>query len=285
MIKGIILDVDGVIVGEKVGYNSPYPHPDVMERLKSIEEKGIQISLCTARPHYSVGKIIKEAGLKNMHITDGGAVITDPIDDTVLKAHVIPHDLVKRIVTAYLKADIYVEIYTPKDYIIQASQAGEITKKHMHIMQKEPAKVESLIAEVDKQDVVKVMPITPDEDRTKAREIFRSFEDELTLSWGIHPYALPHQFGIITAKGISKKQAALEIASHSRIGTSELLGVGDNANDWQFMEQCGYVATLANGSADIKKYVSSRESNAYISDRSVDENGVIAIFDHFGFIR
>lgn len=282
MIKGIILDVDGVIVGEKVGYNSPYPHPDVIARLKSIEEKGITISLCTARPHYSVGKIIKDAGLKNMHITDGGAVITDPIEDVVLKAHIIPKDLVKQIVDSCLKAGIYVEMYTPNDYIIQASQAGEITKKHMHIMQKEPGKVASLIDEVDEQDVVKVMPITPNEDRTAVEEIFKPFEDKLTLSWGIHPYALPHQFGIITAKGISKRQAASEIADHSGISMDELLGVGDNTNDWQFMEQCGYVATLENGSEAIKGYVSSRSDNSFISNKSVDENGVLDIFDHFG---
>ncbi|KKR03169.1 MAG: hypothetical protein UT26_C0008G0030, partial [Microgenomates group bacterium GW2011_GWC1_39_12] len=35
-IKGIILDVDGVIVGEKIEFNSPYPHPDVIQTLKSL---------------------------------------------------------------------------------------------------------------------------------------------------------------------------------------------------------------------------------------------------------
>ena len=38
-IKAIILDVDGVIVGEKIGFNSPNPHPDVIEKLKFFEKK------------------------------------------------------------------------------------------------------------------------------------------------------------------------------------------------------------------------------------------------------
>jgi len=40
-IKAIILDVDGVIVGEKIGFNAPYPHLDVINKLKQIREKGI----------------------------------------------------------------------------------------------------------------------------------------------------------------------------------------------------------------------------------------------------
>ncbi len=45
MIKAIILDVDGVIIGEKIGYNSPHPHPDVVTALKKVREKGIAICL------------------------------------------------------------------------------------------------------------------------------------------------------------------------------------------------------------------------------------------------
>ena len=85
MIRGIILDIDGVIVGEKIGFNSPYPHPDVIQKLKSLREKWIVVSLCTAKPHFSIQKIIVDAGLNNLHITNGGGVIIDPINNVVLK--------------------------------------------------------------------------------------------------------------------------------------------------------------------------------------------------------
>ncbi len=39
MIKAMILDVDGVIVGEKKGFNFPWPHNDVMARLTKIKQK------------------------------------------------------------------------------------------------------------------------------------------------------------------------------------------------------------------------------------------------------
>ena len=85
MIKAILLDVDGVIIGEKIGYNSPHPHPDVIAVLKKIREKGIAVCLCTAKPHYSIAEEIKAPNLHNPHIADAGAVIIDPIDKIIVE--------------------------------------------------------------------------------------------------------------------------------------------------------------------------------------------------------
>jgi len=112
MIKAIILDVDGVIVGEKIGFNSPYPHPDVINRLKSIKQKGISISLCTAKPHYSIQKIIDDAGLNNLHVTNGGGVVIDPIDNIMLKKHIIDKEQSKKVIKQYLDNNVYIEFYS-----------------------------------------------------------------------------------------------------------------------------------------------------------------------------
>ena len=102
-IKGIILDVDGVIVGEKIGFNSPNPHTEVINKLRELREKGISISLCTAKPHFSIGEIIQSAGLDNYHITDGGGVIINPINNSIVKKHILDKELVKKILKMYVK--------------------------------------------------------------------------------------------------------------------------------------------------------------------------------------
>ena len=131
-IKGIILDVDGVIVGEKIGYNSPNPHIDVISKLKEIRDKGIPISLCTAKPHFSIGTIIKEAGLNNYHIADGGSVIINPINNKIVKKHIIDKNAVKEVLTMFIKNNIYTEFYTVDNYFIQKNQECDITPKHIH---------------------------------------------------------------------------------------------------------------------------------------------------------
>jgi HAD superfamily hydrolase (TIGR01484 family) len=282
MIKGIILDVDGVLVGEKIGYNSPYPHRDVLARLKAIKSKGMLISLCTAKPYYAVQPIIEAADLRNLHITEGGAVIIDSIDNIVLKTHLIDKPLTKQVVQTYLDAGVYVEAYGLNEYLIDKSQVSELTKTHTHVLQHEPKVVNSLSEEVNNLEIVKIMPIAKNEaDKPKLEELFTPFKNKLTLSWGVHRIALPHQFGIITTQGISKKQAALEIAQHSGIKYEELLGIGDSTSDWQFMEYCGYAATMDNGDDELKHLIATKQDQAFVGG-SVDENGVLAIFDYFG---
>ena len=281
MIRGIILDVDGVIVGEKAGYNSPNPNPDVIERLKQIKSNGILISLCTAKPHYAIRQIINDANLRNLHITDGGAVIIDPIENIILESHTIDKNIAKQVVNKYLDSGVYVEAYAVENYMLEKNQQSELTDLHQHILQTAPVIVESLRAEIDNHHIVKIMPIANDEnDKARLEEIFKPFATKLTLSWGVHPIALPHQFGIITAKGISKKQAVLHIAESSGISTDQLLGIGDSTSDWQFIEHCGYGATLENGSPELKDLIRSKETQSHFGG-SVDTNGILDIFDYF----
>jgi len=281
MIKAIIIDVDGVIIGEKEGFNFPHPHSDIIARLKSIEAKGIPISLCTAKPHFSIEKIITDAGLHNLHITNGGGIIIDPIDNVILKSHFIDKAVAKSIVQICLDRNTYVEIYSAQEYFAQRSQQSEITSLHTEILQHEPQIVDSLLEEVTRQDIVKIMPIAKnDEDMQDLVTLFTSYKDQATISWGSHPVALPRRFGIITAKGISKKQAAIEIATYEHIKPEELLGIGDSTADWQFIEQCGYAGAMGNASEELKKLVSTKGKNAFIGT-SVDENGILKIFDYF----
>lgn len=282
-IKAIILDVDGVIIGEKIGFNSPYPNKLVINKLREIRSKGILISLCTAKPHWSIQKIIDNASLNNIHITQGGTVLIDPISNLILKKYVIDtHDAVK-LIKKYLDNNVYIEFYSLNNYFVQKDQKAEITKKHTYILQKEPIIVSSLIDEAIKQEIVKIMPIAKNEqDKEILTGLFESFKNSLTLSWGIHPIALPYLFGIITSKGISKKQAVQEICKSINVDPKEILAVGDSVSDWQFIEQCGYGAAMGNATEELKKLVLLKGKQFSFIGKSVDENGILSIFEHFG---
>lgn len=284
-IKAIILDVDGVIVGEKIGYNSPYPNKKVTEALKTIQNSGVPISLCTAKPHFAIDKIIMDSDLNNLHITDGGGVIIDPIQKNVFKKHIIPSETVKSVLKALLDEGVYTEYYTVDDYVIQASRVGDITTKHTHVIQRPPTQVESLIDSASKADVTKIMPIAVDEnDKPRIQAIFEPFKNDLVLSWGVHPVILPLQFGIITAPGISKQKGVIEIANNIGVSLSYVLGVGDSESDWQFMEKCGFVSVMGNAKDTFKELATkSKRNNCFIAP-NVDENGIIDVFKHFGLI-
>lgn len=284
MVQAIILDVDGIIIGEKIGYNSPYPHKDVIKAMKRIHGKEISISLCTAKPHYALRQIIQRANLTNPHITDAGAVIIDPINNSIIGKHPLPKVLAKEILTVLLKNNIYTEFYTVEGYYTQKNRVSEITKKHIHILQKEPIVVASLAQISLQYDITKIMPVALDvQDKERVDKILQKFSSQASIGWSVHPVALPLQFGIITAKGSSKKEGAEAIAKSISVPFENILGIGDSASDWQFIQLCGYAATLESGSKDIKELIQTKSTRKYfISKKSVDENGILDIFEHFG---
>src|SRR5471030_3245027 len=98
MIKAIIADVDGVLVGKKNGFNFPLPSTQVIQGLLRVHNGGTPVVLCTAKFNYAVRAIIKKAKLTGPHITDGGALILDPISGTVLRKYVLEPRLARDIV-------------------------------------------------------------------------------------------------------------------------------------------------------------------------------------------
>lgn len=285
MIKGLILDVDGVLVGGKQGYNWPNPHIDVLAVLKGLRKQGIIVSLCTGKGTFAIQTIVEMAELDNVHIGDGGAVVIDPLNNKIIDHHVIDKTLVQQILGIMQKMGVYVELYTKDGYYVQKNAIGEITRKHAAILYQEPLIIDSLISTNETIEVVKIMPIAKDEtDKQKITQLFSPYSEMLTLQWGIHPTALPSQFGLITKKGISKKQAAEVISKHTGVSLDDMLGVGDGMTDWQFMEICGYAGAMGNASEELKQKVESKGERGYVG-KSVDENGILDILAHFAVIQ
>ncbi|EKE14511.1 MAG: hypothetical protein ACD_12C00460G0001 [uncultured bacterium] len=66
-----------------------------------------------------------------------------------------------------------------------------------------------------------------------------------------------------------------------KIKSEEILGVGDSLTDWDFIGVCGYAGAMGNATSDLKKLVLSKRKNGYVG-KSIDENGILDIFEHFG---
>lgn len=281
MKKAIILDVDGVIIGEKKGVNTPHPHPDVMTVLKRVRASGIPVVLCTAKPAFGIEYEIKEAQLDNPHIADGGGLLVDN-KGKVYEKFTLETSLAKRVIKRLLEKGVYTEVYTADDYIIQANQEGDITDKHAFVLQRKPRVVESLLDFCENNEITKIMQVVADESyKTFGEEVFAPFKSESTMIWGVHPPILPLQFGIITSLGISKPQGAKNIAKILDIPIENMLAVGDSTSDWKFMNLCGYVGAMGNATPELKELVKSKGDGKYMVGAHVDNNGIIDILNWY----
>lgn len=282
MIKAIILDVDGVIVGNKIGINFPLPHKDVMQKFKDIHAKGMPIILCTGKFNFAIQEIIKQAKLNNPHITDGGALIIDPINNKIIKKHVIERSVVTECVKRCLENNIYIELYTPEAYYIQTTQVSDFTSKRTKVLQMEPIIVDSLFSTAEKEDVIKIISFANDEnDMPRIKKAIEHLGKKITFTWSFHPYTKPARPGLITAPNVSKAHAAKEAVEGLDISFDEILGVGDTIGDWNFMELCKYAATLENGEKKLKDLVKTKDKGNYFIASHIDDNGIFDILKYF----
>lgn len=281
MIQALILDIDGVMVGEKIGFNSPYPNSDVIRRLSSIRGKGIPIILCTAKPHYSITPIIKSAQLANPHITFAGGIVIDPLQNTIVESHPLPKQTATDVIATCLRHNFYTEVYTLSAYYVLRSQRSTLTDIHTHILQQEPMLVDALEPIAKKEHIYKILPVVPNESGIDTvNNALAPYRNTIDIAWSIHPIASPHQFCNVAPAGVSKGQATLHVLSHLGIDPANTLSVGDSTSDWKFMELTGSIATLENGQDPLKKLVTQRGSSGFIGGH-VDANGILDIFDHF----
>ena len=282
MIKAIITDVDGVIVGTKHGINSPLPSKEIIKKLKELNKRGIPIILCTGKPSYAIEKIILAAELDNPHITDAGAYIYHPLQNKIIKEHSIPTNLVKRIAKACLDENIYLEVQEAKNYYVQKNQIQPLTEKRVVLLQRKPMIVDSLLDIIEKKKIIKMLPFINDiSEKQRIEKILSPFADETHTFWSTIPAMLPAWTKVVTVKGVSKYHASQEVLDYLNLSFEECLGIGDLPSDWLFIKHCRYGGIVGDADQEFKRNVMSKGEGNYFLGKSVDEDGFLQILDYF----
>ena len=276
MIKLIILDIDGVILGGLRGINFPYPSQKVTTYLMDLQNQGVKISLCTGKPSFSVQSIIEKVNLDNMHISDGGAVIFDPLSKNVYKAMTVPQKTITKIFKETSTHFALWELYTFKTKHVQAG----VYPKEIHedpVMMpciEEP----DLLKVVEQNELNKVELKCLPADESYFDQVISKYADQLTVQWTYSPMVPLYKIGIITAKGVDKRSSVQDLIKYYQILPQDVLAVGDTLMDWNFMEGCGYLATLANAKSEMQDLV--QKKGGFIGGH-VDNDGIIDILEHF----
>lgn len=285
MIEAVVLDVDGVIVGDREGFNFPYPHREVIEDLRKVRARGIYVSLCTGKPSFAIEKIIRDAYLNNLHIADGGATGIDPIDKKISFQYAIDISKTLPLVHFYLQHNIYMELYTSSEYFVLREQVDSLTRLHSHVLQRKPELVGDVDSFLNKKQIVKVFLMAENEEQRKfiSQSFAEKFGKDLSLGWTTNPNLTGWQLGLVTVKGVSKGKGVEDISKYLNVPLNNILAIGDTMHDWEFIKICGYGATMANASEKLKELVLQKGGRGYVG-KSVNENGAVDVLRHFGLI-
>jgi hydroxymethylpyrimidine pyrophosphatase-like HAD family hydrolase len=276
MIKLIILDVDGVVLGSQKGINVPFPTTTVQDHILDLQNRGVVIALCTGKPSFAVKRMIQRVQLNNLHISDGGAVISNPIDGVVIRNINIPKQVVQQLLSQTVDRKALWQLYTMDSKYVQAGKFPRELQEDSELMPW--VEVDDLLTIAQTESLTKLETIYSPEEEGYYRTLFKRYEDAITVQWTGVPTLLPNKLVIVTAKGVDKQTAVQELAKYHKIQLSEILAVGDTMMDWKFMQDCGYVATLSNASAEMQELVKSR--GGFVG-RDVDQDGLVDVLEYF----
>ncbi|MBD3245309.1 MAG: HAD-IIB family hydrolase [Candidatus Moranbacteria bacterium] len=284
MIKALILDIDGVIVGSRSGYNLPLPSPQVMNKLKQLEKKGFKICLCSAKALFGFKKIIQQGKLSGPHIADSGALIFDYKKDKIIKKTFFPKSGLINLMEEVFQLGYYTELYSQKNYYVFKKSKLDFPvffKKHSKVLQKKPVILQNF-QEIKKITGLTKLIVSVNDSNQKDNliEKLEDFKKQIDFRWSSHPLIKGKEFAIINKKGVSKKNALNFIAGHLGVDFENFLAAGDSLSDWEFMKQCDYRATLENAPEKLKKLVKKNQEKSFIGP-DVDEDGILRVFKYF----
>lgn len=275
MIKMIVLDVDGVLTGNLHGINFPYPNEKVIEALKQIRKKGTPVVLCTGKYFPAIEPIILKAQLNNPHITDGGALIIDPLDNKKSEVIYADKDIVSEIIKRFFENKLHIEAFTEAGLLVQKGTSKDYLIKRARINQRDSITVDSLMEETKKYDVIRLTAVAFNEDeRKRADTVLKEFGGLIKAVWTLNPSTPNLQYCIISSPKATKIKSLSKIASQLNVSLENALGVGDTMGDWEFMKDCGYTATMKDAPQELKKL------SQFVAP-SVNDNGILEIFKYF----
>jgi len=276
MIRAAILDIDGVILGHKDGVNFPIPSSGVILRLQNLA-KTIPVSLCSVKPYFAVQPIIEACELtKWFHITDAGARLVNIEQQLVESTAIGPNAY--RFLKELAKTNVFTEWYSGDDYAILSNEHDFLIESRAKLLGKIP-----VVKSPKKLDPIEKIIVLPLDDiqTTTLLSITQKFAPEIELHWGVNPSRIPKMNAFITNPRATKRTGVTRLAELHQISLTDTLAMGDSLNDWTFMEPCGYVAALANAEPELKELVLARGDHGYVSNKSIDEDGFLAVCSHF----
>lgn len=265
--KLLVVDIDGTLLG-KSGVIS------VEDRgaLARACDLGIPVSLSTGRAVHAALRFINQLSLDGYHIFFDGALVSNPNNGEEVYAQPLDEMAVKQAVEFAHQNEINIEFYSANYYFAEReSWSTDIRRNYFGI---EPTIVDFSNLWQQGRIIKGTLTVRSDEERAKASRFCRRFEDSFDFSQTKSPAYPEVDFVNVLAPGVSKRRALEALASYLAIPMSEIMAIGDGANDVPLLSGVGLAIVMDNAPDGVKAVAD------YIT-LDVDHNGVATAIEKF----
>jgi Cof subfamily protein (haloacid dehalogenase superfamily) len=263
--KLLVVDIDGTLLGGE-GIISA----EDGEALAEARRSGILISLSTGRAAQACLPIIDQLSLDGYHIFFDGALVSNLGDEVY--AEPLDRGVVREAVEFAHLCNIDLELYSMTHYFVERETWS--TDAHRQYFKLEPTVVD--FADLWNQErIIKGGLITSSpEEIAKAGSFRLQFDRRLHFSIARSPAFPGVEFTNILAPEVSKGKALEALASHLGVSLSEVMAVGDGANDIPLLSLAGLAVAMDNAPDEVKAI-------AHHITLDVDHSGLAAAIKKF----
>ena len=276
MYKLVTVDLDGTLLNSygEVTENTK-------EKIKKTQEKGVEIMIASGRPIDSIKTIAEEINSKKYFIAGNRAIIYDIQKEKIIYEKYIPRQKIIEIAKICEENNISYNIYTEKNIITQDLKYN-VLYYYKENLKKDAnkitsiIKVDSILEYVKNEPNIKCLKITVcDENQTIFKSIVRrlraienidvmdvSHMSRKVFKQGTEDIEIGYFYTEISSTQVNKWQAIKYLLPILQIKPEEVIGIGDNINDKEMIENAGLGVCMGQSTPVIKE----------ISDEITDSN-------------
>ena len=265
--KLLVVDIDGTLL-DKGGAISA----EDKNALAGASDSGIQVSLSTGRVVQASLGIINQLSLDGYHVFFDGALVSNPEKSEEVYVEPISKELVRQTGEFAHLNGITLDFYSATHYFVERETWGSDIRREFHGTQPTVVDITKLW---QKERIIKAtLTVLSPEERAKADSLYQQFRSSLSFSLTKTPTYPDVDFINVVALEASKGKALETLASHLGIALTEVIAIGDGANDVSLLSKAGLAIAMDNATDELKAVAD------YVT-LDVDHNGVAAAINKF----
>lgn len=285
MYKLVAIDLDGTLLNS-------YGEISMNTRMgiKEVIEKGVEVVLASGRPIVSVETLANDIGANNYLISGNGAVAYDIKEKSIIYNKFLSKEQVLEIVRICDQNSIYYNIYTETEVITKALNYNTLFYYKENANKQEDKRtsisiISNIYDYVLKSENENFLKITICDD---TRSIFNRIVKKIReikdidvldvahmsrkiIKSGTEEILVQYYYSEITNKNVNKWCALESIMEKLNINKEEVIGIGDNINDKELIENSGLGVAMGNSAPYIKDM-----ADVVVADNNSD--GVLEVF-------
>jgi len=263
----LVVDIDGTLINQAGAISDADK-----QALASAVQAGVRVSLSTGRVTQACQKTLEFLSLDGYHVFFDGALVADVHGDEEVYVEPVTPELVKEMVEFTRAYQMRIDMYSSTRFLVEREDwATDIRRSFFGL---EPTITDLGNVWLHERIIKGTLVVRSSEEKAQADRFYRHFEGRLNFTWTMTPAYPDVDFINIISREVSKGKALEELASFLGISLSQIVAIGDGANDVSLLSTAGLGVAVGNAHDELKTV-----ADHIVPD--VDHSGVAVAVEKF----